>query len=356
MADPAPSEDAPAPSDKALADKTPATAEAGRPQMSPKVDGTAFANTKEHVASRQGDGATVERFTNTKLNIALINDPKNGPRFTMTKRESGLDDKGEADRSPDGSAPSADETVENAPSTAPDMTEQPDAKEAPLSGAGPDAADGDINASGSPPWRSADTAETRQPGVETATAAALLAKPAPSGVPPAAVPPSKTPIDSSKTFVGHNGTYYDESWRWMDWRGTRQSWNWPAALSLGHWFAYRRLYGFAALYLGLLAGLVAATVNDIPLLAVVALAVLIVGLAGVYGNTLYFLAFRRAVDHVTKTGEGSYEELRSQLAKAGGTSVTALSVMAVLSITSIIAALAVTYYMRGGFFLNLWPF
>ena len=27
------------------------------------------------------------------------------------------------------------------------------------------------------------------------------------------------PVDSVKTFVGPNGTYYDESWRWNGWAG-----------------------------------------------------------------------------------------------------------------------------------------
>ena len=46
----------------------------------------------------------------------------------------------------------------------------------------------------------------------------------------------------TKTFVGPNGTYYDERWRWMEWRGRSRSWNWSAALTFGGWLAYRRLY------------------------------------------------------------------------------------------------------------------
>ena len=134
----------------------------------------------------------------------------------------------------------------------------------------------------------------------------------------------------------------------MDWRGTSQSWNWPAALSFGHWFAYRRLYRFAGLYLLWLTGVAAATVNNVPILALVALTLLAVGLTGVYGNVLYFRAFRRAVDHITKTGEGSYQELQGQLARAGGTSVLAPGVMAILSIAGIAAAIVGTHVFRGG--------
>ena len=62
---------------------------------------------------------------------------------------------------------------------------------------------------------------------------------------PALDPDAVVPFDSTKTFVGPNGTYYDERWRWMEWRGKRRSWNWSAALTFGGWLAYRRLYALA---------------------------------------------------------------------------------------------------------------
>ncbi len=354
MVDPAPSEDASAPSDKAPADRTPA--EAGRSQASAKADGVAFANTRQHVAGKQADGSTIERFSNTKLNIALINDPKNGPRFTMTKRESGLGENGDAEEPSNTPKTPAEETKREAASSPPRMPAPPATETVAPASAGPQATISEARAPGPTSDRPPVDAGASGPGPEPMTSAAILARVTPSGVPPAAKPPDKVPIDSSKTFVGHNGTYYDESWRWMDWRGTRQSWNWPAALSLGHWFAYRRLYMLAGLHLLWLASLAAAAVNDIPILGLVIVALLITGLAGVYGNTLYFRAFRRAVDHVTKTGKGSYEELRGQLAQAGGTSIAALGVMATLSLIGVAGAIAVTYYLRGGFLFNLWPF
>jgi hypothetical protein len=332
LADPAPSEDPPASSDKTSAA---AGATAG---SSPQAPGAStFTHTRQHVADRQAGTGTVERFSNTKLNIALINDPKNGPRFTMTKRESGV---GEKDESDDGDATSASVKPARCAFLPP---------EPPL----PPRAENIVQPAPAQPPPSAGEAVP----ADKATLG-LLARPqaAPSGVPPAAQPPSKVPVDSSKTFVGHNGTYYDESWRWMDWRGTRQSWNWPAALTFGHWFAYRRLHLFAGLHLLWLAGLTAAAVNDIPLIALAALLLLAVGLTGVYGNTLYFFAFRRAVDHVTEHGEGSYQERRGQLAAAGGTSVLSLCTMVVLSLAAVTGALAATVHLRGGFFINLWPF
>lgn len=316
------------------------------------MESSAFANTRQHTADRQADGGTIERFTNTKLNIALINDPKNGPRFTMTKREQGVGEKDEAPAAKDEPQTPREIPESAAPPAKPNSQPSPPAIKNVAASNRFERTDA---ANGASALATPRAPEPPKPE-DKATPAALLAKPAPAEMPPPPEAQQKVPIDSSKTFVGHNGNYYDESWRWMDWRGTNRSWNWPAALSFGHWFAYRRLYLFAGLHLVWLAGLAAAAVNDIPILGLALLAILMVGLAGVYGNKLYFRAFRRAVDHVTRNGEGSYEELRGQLADAGGTRTAAPCIMAAVTIASIASALAATYYLRGGFFFNLWPF
>ncbi len=101
------------------------------------------------------------------------------------------------------------------------------------------------------------------------------------------------PVDSAKTFVGPNGTYYDERWRWMEWRGLKRSWNWAAALSLGGWFAYRKFYGLAALYLGWLALLLAAALDGASLRLLLIVQLIVAVIVGYYGNTLYQLRFRR---------------------------------------------------------------
>ena len=349
MAETAPSED-PVP----LPNRT-APEDARANKSAPSDPGNAtFSNTNKHVAGQQTDGAGVERFANTKLNIALINDPKNGPRFTLTKRESGLVDKEDAEKAAEPPATEAEKTTAE-PSATKSKPATADDDEASKTNEGlRTRGDGQEPSSESDSAGKTESAEAG--GQQNASAATADTKPEGRGPLKAAEPPSKVPIDSSKTFVGHNGTYYDESWRWMDWRGTRRSWNWPAALSFGHWFAYRRLYTYAGLYLIWLGGLAAATVNDVPVLAVILLALLVVGLTGVYGNTLYFFAFRRAVGHVTEKGEGSYQELQAQLAAAGGTSLIGVGIMGILSLAAIVGVLTMTLSVRGGFFLNFWPF
>ncbi len=301
-----------------------------------------FANTRQHVADKQDTTATTERFANTKHNIALINDPKNGPRFTLTKKESGLVEKPGARPSPssrewtrpDPFPKAPDATKAEAAAAASETAQRPN----PAQPASREAKEDDAGAGGEPA-----TMQMRLPL-------------GPSSVPPAAMPPGKVPVDSSKTFVGPNGTFYDESWRWMDWCGTKRSWNWPAALSFGHWFAYRRLYGHAAAHLAWLMALTAALVNNVHVALVAGLLILTPVLTGFYANTLYFLAFRRAVAHVTEKGKGSYDELMAQLAKAGGVAPKAPWFMAALTIAGIGLTLLATYYGRGGFLLNIWPF
>lgn len=312
--------------------------------------GATFAHTKQHVADRQTPKGTIERFANTKNNIALINDPKNGPRFTLTKKESGLVEKRKVAPA---SAPAIGDAAQPAKADTPSSTRD----EAPVNA---DEAGDRTRVEPSSTAGSASPAEPSGPAAAKRDAAVNMPEEprpmGPLGVPPGADPPSKVPVDSSKTFVGPNGTYYDESWRWMDWRGTKQSWNWSAALSFGHWFAYRRLYGHAALYLLWLGGLTAALVNNVHAGLIAGLFLLTPLALGAYANTLYFMVFRRAVAHVTERGKGSYDDLKAQLARSGGVNAKAPWMMAVLTLGTIAAAIAATYYGRGGFQINLWPF
>lgn len=135
------------------------------------------------------------------------------------------------------------------------------------------------------------------------------------------------PVDSAKTFVGPNGTYYDERWRWMEWRGLTRSWNWAAALSFGGWFAYRRFYGFATLYLGWL-GLLLWLALQGASLWVLGCGQLIVALAaGAHANTLYQLRFRR-MSWKAAEGQKDHAARLNALAEAGGVDQRAVWVMA----------------------------
>jgi hypothetical protein len=158
--------------------------------------------------------------------------------------------------------------------------------------------------------------------------------------------PGITPLDSTKTFAGPNGTYYDERWRFMEWRGRSRSWNWAAALSFGGWLAYRKMYVSAVLYLAWLGLLLGLAVNGValwllaPALPVAALAL------GVYGNALYLARFRRAALRAAQ-GDGQHEDRLAALARAGGTSRLAVAVMIAAGLGLAGAVVWLTDRMRG---------
>ena len=155
--------------------------------------------------------------------------------------------------------------------------------------------------------------------------------------PPAVMPVAETPpleivpIDSVKTFVGPNGTYYDESWRWMEWRGRNASWNWAAALTFGGWLAYRRFYTLAVVYLGWIGLVLLMLMHGVSLrvTAVVHLALAIV--VGLYANRLYQQRFRRATWKVAQEHEEHAARLDA-LARRGGVDRRAVWLMALAGI------------------------
>ncbi len=163
--------------------------------------------------------------------------------------------------------------------------------------------------------------------------------------------PEIQPVDSTKTFVGRNGTYYDEHWRFMEWRNRRRSWNWAAALSFGGWLAYRRMYLAAALFvlwLGLLAALAVNGVLLWPLLAALAAGVWALGS---YGNALYMTRYRRAALAAAQ-GDGQHRDRLGALARAGGTSTLAPYLMAIAGRAVVGMAAGLTYWARGGIVLS----
>jgi hypothetical protein len=163
--------------------------------------------------------------------------------------------------------------------------------------------------------------------------------------------PEITPIDSAKTFVGSNGTYYDERWRFMEWRSRWRNWNWAAASSFGGWLAYRRMYLAAALFVLWLGLLVALAVNGVALWPLVAAQAAALLALGAYGNALYMMRFRRAALEAAQ-GDGQHRDRLAALARAGGTSRLAVCLMGLGGLAVVAAVVAFTYWAGGGIVLN----
>ena len=160
-----------------------------------------------------------------------------------------------------------------------------------------------------------------------------------AGVQDDAAPPDVLPLDLTKTFVGPNGTYYDESWRLMEWRDANRSWNWAAALSLGGWLAYRRLYDHAVLHSAWLTLLILLALSGTPLKLLAPVQVVVAVLLGMYGNALYRQRFRQAAEAAARH-DGEYAAQLAMLTRAGGTDRRAawLMIVAMVGVSALLVA------------------
>jgi hypothetical protein len=159
---------------------------------------------------------------------------------------------------------------------------------------------------------------------------------------------SVLPLDDSKTFVGVNAVHYDECWRFMEWRRRNYSWNWAAALTLGGWLAYRRLYGYALLHFVWLNLLLVLAIRGTSILLLASLQVAVASILGVYGNALYRRRFRKAAMAAARR-EGDHAARLASLAAAGGVDPGAVWIMGVAMAAG--AALTVSFAdsLRSGF-------
>jgi len=163
--------------------------------------------------------------------------------------------------------------------------------------------------------------------------------------------PAVTPLDSAKTFVGANATYYDECWRSMDLGRRRRHWNWAAALSFGGWLAYRRMYVAATAALIYQGTLLAMALNGVWIWPLLAAEIALMYVTGNFGNAHYMARFRRAALCVAE-GDGEYQERLAALAEAGGTDRPAVYVMGGCAGLVIAAVMAITYGVFDGIVIN----
>jgi hypothetical protein len=163
--------------------------------------------------------------------------------------------------------------------------------------------------------------------------------------------PAVTPLDSIKTFVGANGTYYDECWRSMDLSRRRRGWNWAAGLTFGGWLAYRRMYMAATAALIYQGVLLAMALNGVWIWPLLAAQVALMYVMSSYGNAHYMMRFRRAALRVAE-GDGEHAERLAALAQAGGTDPAAVYVMGGCAGLVIAAVMAITFGVFDGIVIN----
>jgi hypothetical protein len=137
--------------------------------------------------------------------------------------------------------------------------------------------------------------------------------------------------------IGRNAQYYLPRWQAMEDKGKKTSWNWPACLLNLYWFAWRKMWGWFALLLLVLillgiAGAAGPRAGQLSFLASIGVSFI----TGAYGNHLYR---RHCERRVAATNGMAPDQARAYLAKRGGTSALALTIL--LAFTLALSALAV---------------
>jgi len=124
-----------------------------------------------------------------------------------------------------------------------------------------------------------------------------------------------------RAAIGPRADYYLRSWREMDEKGKKASWNWAACFASHLWLVYRKMW--LALLLFLLATLASGAIGAfIPVRYSLLIAVGLTFVTGGYGNLLYRYRIEKLV-----AGPATTEELRAK----GGVSILGLGIATVVT-------------------------
>ncbi len=133
--------------------------------------------------------------------------------------------------------------------------------------------------------------------------------------------------ESLKLFVGKKASYYLPKWKLIETTGTKISWN-PASAFLGIiWMAYRKMYLYTIITLGLV---IVWSIAELRLgynpLINSGISVLYVLCLGILGNWLYYAHAKRKIAQIKLKFPGP-EVHKSEIIEAGGTSRLALGLV-----------------------------
>ena len=133
-----------------------------------------------------------------------------------------------------------------------------------------------------------------------------------------------------RAAIGPRADYYLRSWREMDAKGKKTSWNWAACLASHLWLVYRKMW--LALLLFLLATLASGALGAfIPVRYSILIAIGFTFVTGGLGNLFY----RYRIEKLA-VGPATIEELRAK----GGVTMLGLGIAAVVT-AILVAPLAV---------------
>lgn len=145
----------------------------------------------------------------------------------------------------------------------------------------------------------------------------------------------KAPDDEEelKIFVGKKYEYFRKKWMATDAVSSNRSWNWAGFFLNLYWLTYRKMYGYAAIFLSIswfLEILLAAgrTTHSITLIIFsVILSIFSATILGLYGNALYRRHANKKIASVT--AEHGVAARAGVLSRRGGTNIVAALLLAV---------------------------
>jgi hypothetical protein len=133
--------------------------------------------------------------------------------------------------------------------------------------------------------------------------------------------------EALKLFVGEKASSYLPKWKIFETMGKKMSWNSSAAFLPAIWMAYRKMYLYAAIILGI--GVVW-TIAELRLgynqVINLGISVLYVLFLGIFGNWLYYTHAKGKIAQI-KLQYPEPEVRKSEIIKAGGTSRFALGLV-----------------------------
>jgi hypothetical protein len=134
------------------------------------------------------------------------------------------------------------------------------------------------------------------------------------------VPPNEELL---RLFVGTNYEYYARKWKQAETKRSKRSWNWAAFfLGLG-WMAYRRMYKYSWIFIGIIfAEEVFELAFAFPAAVSNAVNIAIAFTYGWHGNSWYKLYCEKKIREIAPNGM-AIESARIEVVRQGGTNIRA---------------------------------
>lgn len=134
--------------------------------------------------------------------------------------------------------------------------------------------------------------------------------------------PSVSDAENLKLFIGKNYEYFFKKWTIAEKRKSKLSWNWAAFLLGFSWMAYRKMYRYSWLFIGLVVvEAICEYIFNVPESVSCALNVSIAATFGSQGNAWYKLHVEKKVNEITTMNPP--EKAKVELEEQGGASIGA---------------------------------